>query len=79
MTVKRRKIEKLSCSFCQEKKTIDYKDVETLKPFLTDYGRIVPRYVSGNCAKCQRKLAKAVKLARFMALLPYVGDVHNED
>ena len=47
MTVKRRKIEKLPCSFCQEKKTIDYKDVETLKPFLTDYGRIVPRYVSG--------------------------------
>jgi len=68
------------CYFCIEKiAEIDYKDVDTLKKYLTDYGRITPRYINGNCAKCQRKLARAIKLARFMALLPYVGTVHSED
>jgi small subunit ribosomal protein S18 len=58
---------------------IDYKDVETLKRYLSEYGRISPRYMNGNCAKCQRKLTRAIKLARFMALLPYVGAISLED
>lgn len=69
-----------TCYFCKAKITrIDYKDTETLRKFLTEYGRITPRYVNGNCAKCQRGLARAVKLARFMALIPYVGAVNTED
>ncbi|MCX7848341.1 MAG: 30S ribosomal protein S18 [bacterium] len=69
-----------TCYFCKSKITrIDYKDTETLRKFLTEYGRITPRYANGNCAKCQRALARAVKLARFMALLPYVGAVNVED
>lgn len=69
-----------TCHFCQEKITrIDYKDIDTLRNFLTEYGRITPRYVNGNCAKCQRALARAIKLARFMALIPYVGAVHAEE
>jgi len=71
---------KQNCYFCQEKITrIDYKDTDTLRKFLSEYGRITPRYVNGNCAKCQRALARAIKLARFMALIPYVGAVHAEE
>jgi small subunit ribosomal protein S18 len=70
----------LGCHFCENKyEHIDYKDVEVLKDFISDYGRITPRYVNGNCAKHQRMLARAVKLARFMALIPYVGEVRSED
>jgi small subunit ribosomal protein S18 len=81
-STRRRRIrhQRMTCEFCQNKVTeIDYKDVETLKRFLSEYGRITPRYVSGNCAKCQRKLTRAIKLARFMALLPYVGAITLED
>lgn len=49
---------------------VDYKDVETLKIYLTETGKIRPRRQTGACAKCQRKLALAVKRARFLALLP---------
>ena len=52
---------------------IDYKDVDLLKKFLDPYARIVPRKRTGTSAKNQRKLAVAVKRARFMGLLPYVG------
>lgn len=52
-------------------KHVDYKDVETLKRFLTPYGRIMPNRVSNLSAKSQRKVALAVKRARFMGLLPY--------
>jgi small subunit ribosomal protein S18 len=73
---RRTRYSRLNCQFCQNKiDEIDYKDVETLKRFLSEYGRITPRYVNGNCAKCQRKLTRAIKLARFMALLPYVGAI----
>ena len=61
------------CYLCKEKiEEIDYKDVETLKKFLTPRGKILPRRNTGVCAKHQRQLARAIKRAREMALLPYV-------
>jgi len=61
------------CRFCIEKKEdIDYKEVELLSRFLSDKGKILSRRASGNCAKHQRKLALAIKRARFLSLLPYV-------
>ena len=55
-------------------KYIDYKDVELLKSMITPNGKISARRATGTCAKHQRELAKAIKTARFMALLPYVAD-----
>ena len=52
---------------------IDYKDIDILKKFINPHGRIIGSKKSGVCAKNQRKLANAIKLARFMALLPYVS------
>ncbi|MGQ9621994.1 MAG: 30S ribosomal protein S18 [Candidatus Caldatribacteriaceae bacterium] len=60
------------CVFCLGKAYIDYKNVDCLQRFLSERGKIVPRRISGNCAKHQRKLAQAIKRAREMALLPYV-------
>lgn len=54
--------------------TIDYKDIELLKKFISANGKIIPRRVTGTGAKYQRKLATAIKRARQMALLPYVAD-----
>ena len=63
------------CNFCVDKVVeIDYKDVNKLKKFITEKGKIVPRRMSGVCAKHQRELATAIKRARYMALLPYVGE-----
>ena len=63
------------CNFCVDKvKEIDYKDVAKLKRYITEKGKIVPRRQTGTCAAHQRELAVAIKRARFMALLPYVGD-----
>src|SRR5512146_1331157 len=60
------------CRFCADKAvTIDYKDPQTLKYFITDRGKIVPRRISGNCAKHQRKVALACKRARMIALMPF--------
>jgi small subunit ribosomal protein S18 len=56
-------------------KQIDYKDTEFLKKYLTKFNKIIPRYYSGTTLKNQKKLATAVKRARYMALLPYVLDV----
>lgn len=56
-------------------KSIDYKDTEFLKKYLTKFNKIIPRYYSGTTLKNQKKLATAVKRARYMALLPYVLDV----
>ncbi|WP_163655402.1 30S ribosomal protein S18 [Listeria sp. PSOL-1] len=53
---------------------IDYKDVELLKKFVSERGKILPRRVTGTCAKHQRKLTVAIKRARQMALLPFVAD-----
>lgn len=63
------------CYFTQNKFTkIDYKDVELLKKFVTDRGKILPRRVTGTSARWQRELAIAIKRARHMALLPFVKD-----
>lgn len=64
---------KKRCIFCKENLPIDYKDIELLSRFLNVKGRITSRRVNGNCAKHQRKLARAIKRARFLALLPYVS------
>ena len=55
-------------------KYIDYKDVELLKKYISPSGKITPRKITGTSSKYQRKLAVAIKRARFMALLPYVAD-----
>ena len=63
------------CVFCQEKvEVIDYKDVARLKKFVTESGKMLPRRMSGNCAKHQRELSKAIKRARVAALLPFKGE-----
>ncbi len=64
------------CIFCAEKEYtgVDYKDVNKLKKFVSERGKILPRRISGNCAKHQRALTVAVKRARQLALLPYVVD-----
>jgi small subunit ribosomal protein S18 len=54
---------------------IDYKDVKLLSRFITEQGKIIPRRISGTCAKNQRMLVTAIKRARFIGLLPYVSDV----
>ncbi len=66
--------EQLECRYCRDKRAyIDYKDVDGLQKLLTQRGKIFSRKRSGNCAACQRKVQRAVKLARFMALLPYTN------
>ncbi len=63
------------CRFCTDKEiTIDYKDPKTLKGFLTERGKIIPRRIYGTCASHQRQLTEAVKRARQLALLPYSGN-----
>lgn len=60
------------CRFCTDGSLkIDYKDLVVLQNFLTERGKIVPRRITGNCAKHQRELARAIKMARQIALLPY--------
>jgi small subunit ribosomal protein S18 len=59
------------CSFCNSKSKPDYKKIEDLSPYLTDRGKIIGRGRSGLCAKHQRRLAQAVKRARYLALLPF--------
>ena len=64
--------EQTQCRFCRRgDKYVDYKDIETLGKLLTHRGKIYSRKRSGNCASCQRKAKKAIKRARYMALLPY--------
>ena len=63
------------CKFCVEKlEYIDYKDVKTLQQFIPERGKILPRRISGNCAKHQRLLTVAVKRARVIAFLPFVTE-----
>lgn len=67
-TYYRRKI----CKFCADSSlVIDYKEIRTLRYFITERGKITPRRISGNCAKHQRMLTLAIKRARNMALLPF--------
>ena len=66
------------CKYCENKKnTIDYKDYKNLKRSITEQGKIIPRRVTGTCAKHQRELVQAIKRARNIALLPYSYDVTN--
>ncbi len=71
-TYHRRKV----CKFCADSSLkIDYKDPRTLRMFTTERGKIIPRRISGNCAKHQRMLTLAIKRARIMALLPFTTSV----
>lgn len=63
------------CRFCTDKEIIiDYKDAKTLRNFVTERGKIIPRRIYGTCARHQRQLTEAVKRARQLALLPYSGN-----
>lgn len=53
---------------------VDYKDMRRLRNFVTERGKIIPRRISGSCARHQRQLTRAIKRARTMALLPYTGE-----
>lgn len=65
------------CRFTAEKiEEIDYKDLNTLKAYITETGKIVPSRITGTSAKYQRQLARAIKRARYLALLPYT-DAHH--
>lgn len=69
--IRRKKV----CQFCADKdKKIDYKDDETLKKFVTERGKILPRRVTGACAMHQRAIAKAIKRARVVAIMPFDAD-----
>ena len=64
-----------NCSLCADQvETIDYKDAAKLKRYLTEAGKIIPRRITGNCAKHQRMIAKAIKKAREAAIISYVFD-----
>jgi len=68
---RRRKV----CTFCEDKiEHIDYKDTVRLKKHVSERGKILPRRISGACAKHQRQLTTAIKRARVVALMPYVAD-----
>jgi len=63
------------CKFCDEKiEVIDYKDVRLLQGFIPERGKILPRRISGTCAMHQRRLMRAIKRARHVALVPYTTD-----
>ena len=64
------------CRFCADANIdIDYKDAKSLRHFITERGKIIPRRISGTCAKHQRSLTLAIKRARAIALLPFVGSL----
>ncbi|MDR2467658.1 MAG: 30S ribosomal protein S18 [Spirochaetaceae bacterium] len=62
------------CRFCTQKLKIDYKDADVLRRFITERGKILPRRITGTCAKHQRAVAEAIKRARILALLPFVAE-----
>ncbi len=73
--VRARRSKKKFCVFCVDKvASIDYKDTAKLRRYITERGKIVPRRISGNCAKHQRQLTEAIKRARQIALLPFVAE-----
>lgn len=68
---RRRKV----CSYCVDKvESIDYKDIAKLRRYLSERGKILPRRMTGTCAKHQRQLTEAIKRARHIALLPYTAE-----
>jgi len=69
---------KRTCRFCEDPKlVIDYKNVELLKKYMSERGKIVARRISGNCSKHQRMVARAIKRARYLALVPYTVDIYR--
>jgi small subunit ribosomal protein S18 len=62
------------CRFCTQKLKIDYKDPDTLRRFVTERGKILPRRITGTCSKHQRAVSEAIKRARILALLPFAAD-----
>src|SRR3990172_5973837 len=72
---RRFQVRKKVCRFCVDKTPfIDYKDIKTLRFFVTERGKILPRRISGNCSRHQREVTLAVKRGRNIALLPFSGD-----
>jgi small subunit ribosomal protein S18 len=72
---KERRPKRKPCNFCSDKVLdISYRDLNRLKKFVSERGKIVPRRISGNCAKHQRMLTVAIKRARVIAFLPYVSE-----
>jgi small subunit ribosomal protein S18 len=70
-----RRAKKKVCGFCIDKvMDIDYKEVNKVRKYVSERGKILPRRISGNCAKHQRQLTIAIKRARHIALLPYTTD-----
>jgi len=68
-------LRKKKCRFCTDKTlTIDYLDHQFLRRFTTERGKIIPSRISGSCARHQRKLTRAIKRARSIALLPYLAE-----
>ena len=72
---RQRRIKKKVCMFCADKNlVIDYKDTDKLKKFVSEKGKILPRRVTGLCAKHQREVTLAIKRARHIGLLPYTAE-----
>ena len=68
-----------SCQYCRDKvEFVDYKDVPSLRKFISERGKIRSRRITGACRRHQNQIARAVKRARELALLPYVGDTREE-
>jgi small subunit ribosomal protein S18 len=60
-------------TYCPEGRCFDYKDIDTLRRYVGESGKIKPRRQTGNCSRCQRELAREIKRARHLALLPYIA------
>jgi small subunit ribosomal protein S18 len=72
---RRFQVRKKVCRFCVDKSPfVDYKDVKTLRFFITERGKILPRRISGNCARHQREVTVAVQRCRNIALIPFAGE-----
>ena len=72
------KRKKRHCRFCENHIVyIDYKDERLLRRFVTERGKIIPRRISGSCARHQRQLTTAIKRARHLAILPYVAETYK--
>ena len=72
---KMRRSKRQVCAFCVDKaESIDYKDINKLRKFVTERGKILPRRISGTCAKHQRQLTDAIKWSRNIALLPFTTE-----
>lgn len=69
----RRGMRRRTSTYCPDGKCFDYKDIDTLRRFVNESGKIKPRRQTGNCSRCQRQLAREIKRARHLALLPFIN------